>query len=257
MRKIAIRIDDITPEMDWQKFSRFTQLLDRFEICPLIGVVPKNQDPELIVEPGRRNHEWKDVSDFAGWLRERQDAGWVIAVHGYYHKYSTQNGGLFPLNRYSEYAGLSAEIQKNMLREGRQRLQEWGADTDIFMAPAHSYDRATLKALKECGYRYVTDGFGDRPYEREGLVFLPISFLKSRSLKAKSGVTTFVVHTWNMEEKEFRWYEQLLETDRERFINYRELLLMEARPRGAFGNAKEHLMASGKHMVSAMRGGGR
>lgn len=257
MRRIAIRIDDVTPEMDWQKFSRFAELLDRNGICPLIGVVPKNQDPELIVEPGRRNPEWRDSADFGKWLCDKRDAGWSIAVHGLYHKYSTENGGLFPLNHYSEYAGLSYEVQRNMLREGRQRLADWGADTDIFMAPAHSYDGVTLKALRDCGYRYVTDGFGKHPYERSGLIFLPISFLKSSSMKAKSGVTTFVVHTWDMDEKELKWYEQLFAESRERIMDYRDMLSLGAGKRGPVGNALEYLKAAAKHTASAVSGGHR
>ena len=45
--KIAVRMDDIAPGMDWKKFNDFKELLDEYGIKPLIGVVPDNQDDNL------------------------------------------------------------------------------------------------------------------------------------------------------------------------------------------------------------------
>ena len=45
--KIAVRLDDITPDMDWQRFFRFKALLDQYQVKPLIGVVPDNRDENL------------------------------------------------------------------------------------------------------------------------------------------------------------------------------------------------------------------
>ena len=42
--KIAVRLDDITPDMDWEGFLRFKALLDRYQVKPLIGVIPQNRD---------------------------------------------------------------------------------------------------------------------------------------------------------------------------------------------------------------------
>ena len=42
-----IRLDDITPDMDWGRFYRAKEIFDRYKICPLIGVVPDNQDGTL------------------------------------------------------------------------------------------------------------------------------------------------------------------------------------------------------------------
>ena len=55
-----------------------------------------------------------------------------------------------------------------------------GIQADIFMAPGHTYDKNTLKVLKECGFTHVTDGFWKTPYLRQGLTFLPISEKKSK-----------------------------------------------------------------------------
>ena len=44
MTKYLFRIDDVCPEMDWGKFDRLVNLFKRFEIKPLLAVVPDNQD---------------------------------------------------------------------------------------------------------------------------------------------------------------------------------------------------------------------
>ena len=49
--KIAVRLDDITPDMDYEKFNRMKQILDTYQIKPLIGVVPFNKDSNLKKNP--------------------------------------------------------------------------------------------------------------------------------------------------------------------------------------------------------------
>ena len=46
--KIAVRMDDIAPEMDWAKWERADRILREHHITPLLGVVPDNRDPNLI-----------------------------------------------------------------------------------------------------------------------------------------------------------------------------------------------------------------
>ncbi len=46
--KITVRLDDITPDMDWERFLKFKALLDRYQVKPLIGVVPDNRDENLV-----------------------------------------------------------------------------------------------------------------------------------------------------------------------------------------------------------------
>lgn len=250
MRKIAIRIDDVVAEMDWVKFHRFEKLLDKYRICPLIGVVPMNGDHKLEGAKDKRNEAFQEEENYIRWLKEKQKLGWVIAMHGCYHVYMTKQGGLFPLNSFSEYAGRSYADQKKNLKTGVDALDQLGIRTDVFMAPGHSFDQNTLQALKECGFCYVTDGFGDEPYVREGLTFLPISFLRKKELQKKSGVSTFVVHTWEMTESDFRWYEDLFENKREHFINYRELMERPAAERSKQEQLREYMMASGKRLAA-------
>ena len=101
------------------------------------------------------------------------------------------------------------------------------------MAPAHSYDDNTLKALRSSGFKYVTDGYGIRPYMYKGLKFLPIAMLRGMELKAPAGITTFVVHTWELSDKDFEEYEKLFKEQRERIADFDEMLSAPAGKRHA------------------------
>ncbi len=239
-RKIAVRMDDITPDMNWGNFRFFRELFREAGIAPLLGIVPDNRDPKLHCEPARE--------DFYEVMRALADEGYVFAVHGLHHLYTTKRGGLFPLNRNSEFAGLPYGRQREMLRRGREELAENGIETDIFMAPSHSYDANTLRALRESGYTGVTDGFGKRPYRYRGLTFYPISFKLSRSLKGKGGATTLVIHANTVTEEEKQRYARLFREHRQDMISYKEYLEMAPVTRHAPGRIAEYLLAQCKFL---------
>lgn len=243
--KIAVRMDDITPDMDWERFLSFKEILDTYGIKPLIGVVPDNRDENL--------HRTKEADDFWEYIKELQDKGWQIALHGYQHTYTTSKGGLFPLNNFSEFAGIPFEEQRDMLRKGTEVFARYGIKTDIFMAPAHSYDKNTLKALRELGYEKMTDGFGSHPYRWQGMVFYPISFLFSRSLKKKNGYTTMVVHANGVDEAGMEHYRELFEEYQSCFISYDAYLKEKIKARGFFGHTVEYFMAKIKHYLVKLK----
>lgn len=237
--KIAIRLDDITPDMDWERFLEAKEILDKYGIKPLIGVVPDNQDENL--------HKAKAAGDFWEYIRDLQDKGWCIAMHGYRHIYSTKKGGVFPLNHFSEFAGLPYETQKTMLVHGSEILKRNGIKTDIFMAPAHSYDKNTIKALKELGYTKMTDGFGKYPYQWQGMSFYPISFLLSRSLKKKKGYTTMVIHTNTLSDEGINRLRSICEKYRKDMVSYQSFLDEKIRKRSFAGHIRENFLARVKH----------
>ena len=239
--KIVIRMDDITPGMNWGKFNRFKELLDLYNIKPLIGVVPDNQDPNLNIE--------KDAVDFWEKVKTWQDNGWIIALHGMNHIYTTAKGGCFPLNNFSEYAGVPYEKQYEMIFNGKQILKNKGISTDIFMAPGHSYDKNTLKALKENGFNKITDGFGYNPYKWNEMIFYPISMNKKNALKKdKEGIVTFVVHTNTMNESEYDFYKNIL-SEGKKVVSYQEMMDLEPDKRGFLGHIKEIILASAKRVM--------
>ena len=77
---IIIRIDDIAENMNWQLMEKCEELFDKYNIKPVLGVIPNNKDEELLNYPKKENF-WELVRD---WKRK----GWEISMHGYSHVYS-------------------------------------------------------------------------------------------------------------------------------------------------------------------------
>ncbi|MCR4904151.1 MAG: DUF2334 domain-containing protein [Butyrivibrio sp.] len=244
--KIVIRMDDITPGMDWGKFNRFKKLLDENGIKPLIGVVPDCRDEKLAIDKKRE--------DFWQLLSEWKEDGWVIALHGLNHLYTTKCGGMLPLNRQSEFAGLSYDKQYEMIKKGKEILKEKGISTDIFMAPSHSYDDNTLKALRDNGFTKLTDGFGYKPYLWKDITFFPISVNKKSVLKSdKDGIVTFVVHTNTMTDAEFNFYKDLF-IKSNKVVSYSEMLNAKPDNMSYAGHIKEKLTALSKRQLVTLLG---
>lgn len=92
--------------------------------------------------------------------------GWIIALHGYNHVYSTNEGGINPVNKRSEFAGISLEQQKKKIRSGVKIFRENGHDPQVFFAPSHTFDENTIKALKEeSNIRIISDTIANRTYQ--------------------------------------------------------------------------------------------
>lgn len=244
--KIAVRMDDITPDMDWESFRFFQELFEKTGIRPLLGIVPDCRDPKLQIEEKR--------ADFYPYMQALKKQGYCFAMHGYQHLYTTRKGGLFPLNNFSEFAGVPYERQLRMLEEGRRLLSENGIETDMFMAPAHSYDRNTLRALRAAGFRRITDGFGRAPYEYGGMIFYPISFRLEDSLRQPEGCSTLVIHANTVRESERERYVRMLCDNRDKFISYAEYLRTTPARRGKTGRMAEYCMAGAKRILVRMRG---
>ena len=248
--KIAVRMDDITPDMDWEAFYRVKAILDRVGIKPLLGIVPDNRDPNL--------HKCDNRQDFWEVMRSLQAEGWCMALHGMHHNYTSEKGGLFPLNNLSEYVGLSYAAQCEMIRRGKDILERNGIHTTLFMAPAHSYDRNTLKALVMNGFTGVTDGFGDTPYQYKSLTFYPITFRMEKTLQKKNGYSTMVLHANTMTEKDFEVLENRL-SDRKlytncEFISYQDYLQVPARRQTWVNRSLEWSMATTKRLLVKLKG---
>lgn len=241
--KIAVRMDDITPDMNWENFRFFQDLFEEAGITPLLGIVPECRDEGLSCGAPCEN--------FYEEMRALQQKGYCLAMHGCYHVYSTKKSGMFPLNNFSEFAGVSYTEQKKMLAAGKEKLERNGITTDIFMAPAHSYDNNTLKALKELGFAKMTDGFGKRPYHYKGMDFYPISFRLNRSLKRKDGYTTMVLHANTITNNDKERYKVIFKEYGKDMISYKEYVNLPVKKRGNITAAGEYLLAKLKHVLTA------
>lgn len=209
----TFRLDDITPDMDWDKFYRVKAIFDKYKVKPLIGVVPDNADPGL-----KRGEYHEDFWEYIGSLEKN---GWLVAQHGYRHVYETKNAGLLGLKQASEFAGLPYEVQYEKIRCGREILQKNGLNATIFMAPGHTYDRNTLKALKRLGFLCVTDGYANIPYHTKGLLFVPC---RSSGPKLLKGVDTICLHCNELDENAYRELENFLEKHGPQVIPFSEVL---------------------------------
>jgi catechol 2,3-dioxygenase-like lactoylglutathione lyase family enzyme len=166
MMRVILRFDDLCPTMKWTVWDSIEEVLDRHGVHPIVAIVPDNRDPKLVVEPENR--------DFWNRARRWQEKGWLIGQHGYTHVYDSTEAGLVPWWRQSEFAGHPPELQRRRLREGQQALEAEGLHPTVWVAPSHSFDAATLDAVRDLGIRIVSDGVGRHPtVDERGLIWIP------------------------------------------------------------------------------------
>ena len=179
-----LRFDDLCPTMSREKWQRFEPLIERYSIRPILAVVPDNRDPGLEL----------DEPDPEFWTRmaAMEAAGATIGLHGYRHE--CENGGrsLVPIHRFSEFAGLPAQTQREWIHAGLELLRGRGLNPRIWVAPRHGFDAATLQALREEGIDLISDGFGRAPFLRGGVMWIPQQ-LWAPEPKGE-GVWTILVH---------------------------------------------------------------
>ena len=208
------RMDDITADMNWDKFNQVRKIFEKYNICPLLGVVPENQDTKLSVQ-GKKEDFWEIIHAL-------QKQGWTVAQHGTYHKYVTKNGGLLGLKKSSEFAGLSYEEQFNKLQIGKSVLETHGIYSDVFMAPGHTFDRNTVKALYNLGFRTITDGLYHKPYYFEKILFIPCRLQGYRNVQ---GIDTICLHSNLMSDAEIKELEVFCENHQEDIIPFKPDIL--------------------------------
>lgn len=211
--KIAFRLDDITPDMNMIKFQRAYEIFTKADIKPLVGIVPDCQDSYLHYEDKK--------SDFWDLMRMLQRKGWMVAQHGYQHTYITKESGLLGINPFSEFAGLPFEVQLDKLKKGNEILKINGVESKIFMAPGHTYDKNTIRALKQCGFKYITDGYTKYNVNYQNICFVPCRNEKESN---KKGVNTICLHPNLMEESDFMELENKLQNNNGRYVDFQILL---------------------------------
>lgn len=216
--QFSFRLDDITADMNWKNFIRIREIFEQNNICPLLGIVPDNHDKKLQI--GESNPRFWNT------LKELEKQGWVMAQHGFQHTYLTEKSGLLGLKEASEFAGRTYKEQRKALEQGRRILRAHGIVTDVFMAPGHTYDENTLKALYDLEFRYVTDGFSNDCYIRKGLIFIPC---KSAERPCGRGIDTLCLHINSMKEQQFLELEKMIRRNRKYIVNFGRL--MEEKPK--------------------------
>jgi predicted deacetylase len=169
MAKIFFRIDDVCPGMDWKKLEKLEKIFDKYGVKPLIGIIPNNMDKSL-----KNNKKAKYDLFFWNKIKSLVDKGWMVAQHGYRHKYINNCSGLLSITKHSEFCGLDYRKQYQKIKNGKEILENnLGTKINWWMAPAHSFDKTTIKVLKDLKFKYITDGFYFRVIKKNGLIWVP------------------------------------------------------------------------------------
>jgi len=211
--KYILRLDDACPTMNNKRWTIIEKLCDKYNIKPIVAVVPNNEDEFLKKDKYDKNF-WEKVQQW-------QNRGWHVALHGYDHVYVTKEAGLVPFNNDSEFAGLSVEEQRIKIKQGLEIFQHNGIQTKIWVAPSHSFDKNTLKALENTSIKIISDGIGIKPFEKYSFNWIPQQVWHFR--KMFFGIWTCCFHPNEMTEMEFVDLENFLKNNKEKFINIDEL----------------------------------
>ena len=187
-----VRFDDICPTMDWESWDKVEKVLISEGIRPILAVVPDNRDENLIF--GKENEHF--------WLKVRtwKKMGWSIAIHGYQHLYQTNDSGLLGLNKYSEFSGLSYEQQSKKLQKALKIFESHDVKPNLWVAPAHSFDKVTVRVLSDLGIEVISDGFFKRPVKYMNMIWIPQQLWKFRHFR--SGIWTVCYHVNGMKKEE-------------------------------------------------------
>ena len=217
MNQYLIRLDDACPTMNREKWGRMEDLLGKYNIKPMVGVIPHNEDPKQQIDSVDANF-WNKVHQW-------EDKGWAIALHGYNHCYSSDGGlkGLNPMWSRSEFAGLPLEEQRVKIKEGIAIMREHDVNPKYFFAPSHTFDENTLEALRSESYiRMISDTIGFRPYIFGDFTFIPQ--IAGHCVKIPlPGIYTFCFHPNTMSDNAFSRLEQFLQHNSHKFVSFSEL----------------------------------
>lgn len=212
--RYLLRFDDLCPTMNWKLWDEVEAILERHQLRPLLAVVPDNQDPELQFAP--------PALGFWSRVRNWQARGWNIALHGLHHKFITSDPGLVGVNQLSEFAGLSASVQKEKLARALAIFRQENIIADAWAAPAHSFDQTTLNCLAEFGLQIVSDGLFLFPQtDAQGFFWLPQQLSDFRSFPI--GVFTICFHPNHWNQSQLRAFEQKVIAYRNRITSLQEI----------------------------------
>lgn len=212
-----LRLDDASNYCDKNKWDRMENLLNKYDIKPIVGVIPENLDEKFLSKYAKNEKFWNTV-------KEWQKNEWIIAMHGYNHLYVTDNGGINPVQKRSEFAGLSLKEQEEKIKKANDKLKSKGVEPKLFFAPSHTFDLNTLKALrKKTNINIISDTISNDIYYENEFYFIPVQSGKVRKLPFKT--VTFCYHPNEMEEKDFEILENFIKKNKTKFkkINIEKL----------------------------------
>ncbi len=203
MLKYIIRLDDACPNMNEENWNKMEKLLDKYNIKPIVGIIPANKDLEF--NYGIIDKFWQKYP------QKWQKKGWIMALHGYHHKYDFPHSHL--KKKKTEYMGKSYTAQKKILAKGYKILKEKNIKATCFFAPNHSFDKLTIKACTDLKYfSFISDGYAFFPYKYKGMLFLPSVFDTPHKI-SKNGIFTFVYHPNHITDNQLEYLENFIKAN--------------------------------------------
>jgi peptidoglycan/xylan/chitin deacetylase (PgdA/CDA1 family) len=210
MTRLFIRLDDAGAYMNHDNWIRAIALLDKYNICSTIAVIPNCQDAKLMSYGAVEN--WKDF--IKEWSNNH-----VLALHGYNHVYEYDGLSNVRHKHKSEFAGAPQHVQENKIKRGLLLFQELGIDVQHFVAPGHSFDDTTVKIVSSFGL-IVYDGFYPRAVKINGVSYFPLHFA---SLKNNLFGYSICLHPNTMTDEDFKNFEFFLEENINRIGDIRDV----------------------------------
>ena len=166
MKKIIFRFDDIHPLMDKESFEFIISLAEKCASSILLCVIPENKDISLVKRKRPIKYFWRT-------LLELEKKGVNIGLHGLHHFLHKSRNSILNVSRQSEYTGLSYEIQRGLITQGLIKLRKKGLNPKFFAAPAHGFDKNTLKVLKDIEFINISDSYYPETCKKYGLNWIP------------------------------------------------------------------------------------
>lgn len=142
MIDIAIRFDDPSATSDHALECEIVRILAEQKACATFAVIPyANRQPLQ--------------SEQVPHLIRAQSSGTVeIAQHGYSHE-----PGVGISDTPSEFAGVALASQARNIADGKTALEQIFSGTIAgFVPPFNTFDQATVRALEQQGFRYLSAG---------------------------------------------------------------------------------------------------
>ena len=208
---LLLRMDDISPNMNWPYMDKCELLFDKYNIKPLLGIIPINKDPDLLKHPFNPNF-WARVTE---WKRK----GWEITMHGCNHLYTQKSDkkDIFNYGGDSEFYGLEYSAQLEKIKIGLNEFKKNKINVRSFFAPNHIYDKNTLKALKDSKIKIVIDGYGLFPFFQQEILFIPQLFYKEIILPF--GIQSTQMHINQWKDEDYKNFEIFVESNYKKIVN--------------------------------------
>jgi hypothetical protein len=210
-----LRLDDACEYRDIKNWKIIEELLYYYNIKPIISIIPKCQDKQFIEKYKFDKEYYKQICT---WKKYK----WTFAMHGLNHVFHRCEGGLNPINEYSEFVNIPLCKQKEMIKEGIEILHSININPKIFVAPAHTFDNNTILALKDVSnIRVINDTIASDIYYKDEIFYIPQQSGKVRILPLRC--TCFCYHPNEMIEKDFVRLRNFLKIFQKNFICYDDI----------------------------------